>query len=91
MTEIPFLATSASVFYTKVLIDIVRRAHRLPGRVVPLLAVVVGVVVSLLLLLHESVGLSGAMLIEALFRGIVTGALAVGTTELQTSLNRSQS
>jgi len=91
MDALPIVATSATVFYTKVLIDIIRRAYRLPGRIVPLLAVVLGVVVALLLLLYDGASLSSLVLIEALFRGIVTGTLAVGTTELQTSLTRGQS
>ena len=81
MDSILILAAAAAMF-AKAIVDMARIAVDLPRWGPPVVALIVGIGAVILLMLADSVVLTGAVLATSVLAGILAAGSAVGVTEL---------
>lgn len=72
-----------AAFVAKTVVDAVKISAQPPGWVLPIMAILIGCVVSTIQLAASGAPLVIATVAEATLNGIVAGVAAVGSTELQ--------
>jgi hypothetical protein len=73
----------ASATLTKILVDLVRQTAKFESWIFPILAVIFGVVTSILMTLSSGITLDLAITSKSIIAGILSAGSAIGVTELQ--------
>ncbi len=83
MSDTIIMQALAATTIVKVVVDMIRHAHPIPGLLVPLLALGIGIVTALLLVIADGHAITLALGAQSVLAGVLAAGSAVGVTELQ--------